>query len=124
MGTPDAGPVKLAAEGATHGTGEPFVQVADHHAGAGEIVAEDLLPHQCLDLLGPLPDLEAEVNVEEMERVLPHHDVEAEASARLPGRACQVEGVGAVNLEACEDGVTPISIVMPSSAASASACGR
>jgi len=105
MGAPDAGPVELAAERTTHGAGEPLVQVADHHAGAGEIVPEDLLPHQRLHLLGALADLEPEVDIEEMERVLTHHHVEAETPARLPGRARQVEGVRPVDLEARDDGV-------------------
>mgnify|MGYP003694066207 CR=1 FL=1 len=97
MRAADARAVQLAAERAAHGAGKPLVEIADHHARAGEIVVEDLLANERRHLVGALADLEAEVHVEEVEQTAAHDGVEADAPARLAGRPAQVELVGAVD---------------------------
>jgi hypothetical protein len=70
MRAADARPAELAAQGAPDRAREPLVEIAHHDARAGQLVVQDVLPHQHADLLGPLPDLEPEVHVEDVQEPL------------------------------------------------------
>ena len=85
MRATDAGPAELAAQRAADRARKPLVEIAHHDARAGQLIVQDVLPHQHADLLGPLADLEPEVHVEDVKEPLRpgHLEIQADAAAGL-----------------------------------------
>jgi hypothetical protein len=107
MRPPDARAVQLPPQSPADRAREPepLVEIAHHHARAGQLVVEDVLAHQPPHLLGPLADLEAEVHVEEMERPVRHLEVQPDAAARLTVGLREIEDAAAPDGEPREDRV-------------------
>ena len=62
--------VQLATQGPAHRAAkrEPLVEVADDHAGAGQIGVQDVLAHEPLHLIGALANFQTELHVEDVQQ--------------------------------------------------------
>ena len=106
MRAADAGTAELAAQRAPDRAREPLVEIAHHDARAGQLVVQDVLPHQHADLRGPLADLEAEVHVEDVQQPVARHlEVQPDAAAGLAVGPGEVERAAAANGQTGEDRV-------------------